>query len=114
MDVDAKEADIDITSFFKPPKAWLWEVIRHRQRHYRDGVVAASREALKVEAAARLARLRQKKQDYISLCAARCDKYNEFIKIKPLSPARRLRETRKRRRGAARLDAVARLRLQDQ
>jgi hypothetical protein len=43
----------------------------------------ASREALKTEAVARLARLRQKKQGHIRLCAARCDKYNELIKIKP-------------------------------
>jgi hypothetical protein len=57
-DVDAKVADFQITSFFMLPKAERWKIIRHLQRCYQDGVVIASREALKAKAAARLARLR--------------------------------------------------------
>jgi hypothetical protein len=83
VDVDAKKAEFEITRFFKPPKAERLEVIRHFQRRYQAGAVVTSREVLKAKAAARLAQLRQKKQDHIRLCAARCDKYNEFIKIKP-------------------------------
>jgi hypothetical protein len=74
VDVDAKEAEFEITSFLKFSKAERWEIIRHLQRRYQDDVAVASREALKAEAAARLARLRQKKQGHIRLCAARCDK----------------------------------------
>ena len=73
VDVDAKEAELEITIFVKLPKAARWEIARHLQRRYLDGVAVASREAFKAEAAARLARLRQKKQEHIRLCAARCD-----------------------------------------
>jgi hypothetical protein len=65
------------------PKAGRWEFIRPHQRRYQHGVAVESRNALKAEAAARLARLRQKKQDNIRLNAARCENYKEFIKIKP-------------------------------
>jgi hypothetical protein len=82
VDEDAKEAEFEITSF-KLPKAESLNINRHLQRRYQDGVFVASRVALKAEAAARLARLRQKKLDHSRLCAARCDKYNECIKIKP-------------------------------
>jgi hypothetical protein len=59
VDVDAKKTEFEITSFFKLPKAKRWEIIRRFQRRYRGDVVVASREALKAEAAARTARLRQ-------------------------------------------------------
>jgi hypothetical protein len=59
-DVDAKEAEFKFTSFFELPKAERWEIIRHLQNRYQSSVAVASREALKAEAAARLARPRQK------------------------------------------------------
>jgi hypothetical protein len=82
-DVNTKAAELEITSFFKLPKKERWEIIRHLQRRYQDDVVEASRGALKAEAAARLTRLRKKKEDHIRLCATRCEKYKEYIKIKP-------------------------------
>jgi hypothetical protein len=57
-EVGAKEAEFKITSFFKLPKAGRREIIWHLQRRYQSSAVVASREALKAEAAARLARLR--------------------------------------------------------
>jgi hypothetical protein len=69
---------------FKLLEAERWEIIiRHLQRHFRDDVAVASREALKAEAAARLARLRYKKQNHNRLCATPRDKCNGFIKAKP-------------------------------
>jgi hypothetical protein len=32
VDVDANEAEFEITSFFKLPKAERWKIIRHCQR----------------------------------------------------------------------------------
>jgi|AntAceMinimDraft_1070359.scaffolds.fasta_scaffold121703_1 hypothetical protein len=82
-DGNAREVELAYTSFFKLHKAGRLEIIRHLQRRYQGDVVVASREAFKAEAAAWLARLRQSKQDHKCLRAARCDKHNEFIKIKP-------------------------------
>ena len=82
-DVDTKAAELEIKSFFKLPKKERWEIIRHLQLRYQEDVVEASRGALKAEAAARLARLRKKKEDRIRLCAARYAKYKEYIKIEP-------------------------------
>ena len=70
-DVHAKEVEFEITSFLRLPKTDRWEIIRHLQRRYQDGVVVPSREALKAEVTAWLSRLRQKKQGNICLCAAR-------------------------------------------
>jgi hypothetical protein len=58
--MNAKEAEFGIMSNIKLPEAERWEIIRHLQRRYQDGAVVASREALKAEVAAQLARLRQK------------------------------------------------------
>ena len=69
--MDAKKAEFEITSFFKLPKAERWEIIRHLQRRYQDDVAVASREALKAEAAARLARLRQKQNKATFACSPR-------------------------------------------
>jgi hypothetical protein len=46
VDMDAKEAEFEIASFFKLPKAERWEIIRHLQRYYQDGAAVASREAV--------------------------------------------------------------------
>ena len=83
VDVNAKEAEFEITSFFKLPDAERWEIIRHLQRRYQDDVAVASREALKAEAAARLAQPRQKIKDPHSPVRARCDKNSECIQTKP-------------------------------
>jgi hypothetical protein len=72
VNVDAKEAEFEITRFLRLPKAKRWEVIRYlKRRYYQDDVAVASLEALEAEAAARLERQRQKKQEYTGLCAAR-------------------------------------------
>ena len=57
------------------------------QRGYQKGIVEANRNALKSEAGAQLARLQLKKDEHIRLCAMRCDKYNDYVKVVPC-PAR--------------------------
>jgi len=57
------------------------------QRGYQKDIVEANRNALKSEAGAQLARLQLKKDEHIRLCAMRCDKYNDYVKVVPC-PAR--------------------------
>ena len=82
-EVDAKVDEFRVTSFFNLPKEERWVIIRDLQKRYQKGIVGASRDALKAEAGARLARLRLKKDEHIRLCAMRCDKYNDFVKVVP-------------------------------
>jgi len=58
-------------------------IIRDLQKRYQKDIVEASRDALKAEASARLARLRLKEDEHTRLCAMRCDKYNDFVKVVP-------------------------------
>jgi hypothetical protein len=46
VDMDAKMAEFEITSFFKVPKAGRLEINWHLQRCYQDGDAVASREAV--------------------------------------------------------------------
>jgi len=82
-EVDAKVDEFRVMSFFNLPKEERWAIIRDLQKRYQQDIVGASRDALKAEAGARLARLRLKKDEHIRLCAMRCDKYNDFVKVVP-------------------------------
>ena len=80
-EVDAKVEEFELTSFFSIPKKERWVVIRDLQRRYQKDIVEASRGALKAEGAARLARLRLKKEEHVRLCRDRCRKYEVYCKI---------------------------------
>ena len=82
-EVDAKVEEFLVTSFFSLPKEERWAIIQSLQRNYQTDIVEANRDSLKAEARARLARLRLKKEEHIRLCAMRCEKYADFLKIEP-------------------------------